>query len=147
MFRSPLATSVGWPEGFGVQLAEVVLLLELEVFELALALPHTWLFTQASTAWLQLPSVLQMSVVQLSPSSQLAALEQAVLTTWPLSTTAAPAAPDDDTICRANNTERGSPAYITCRRERDAARSKSEARADRAQRNLGEQMLNNPVRP
>ena len=60
---------------------------------------------------------------------------------------AAPAAPDDDTICRANNTERGSPAYITCRRERDAVRSKSEARADRAQRNLGEQMLNNPVRP
>ena len=60
---------------------------------------------------------------------------------------AAAAAPDDDTICRANNTERGSPAYITCRRERDAARSKSEARADRAQRNLGEQMLNNPVRP
>jgi len=59
----------------------------------------------------------------------------------------APAAPDDDTICRANNTERGSPAYITCRRERDAARAKSEARADRAQRNLGEQMLNNPVRP
>jgi hypothetical protein len=60
---------------------------------------------------------------------------------------AAPAAPDDDIICRANNTERGSPAYITCRRERDAARAKAEARADRAQRNLGEQMLNNPVRP
>jgi hypothetical protein len=59
----------------------------------------------------------------------------------------APAALDDDTICRANNTERGSPAYITCRRERDAKRTKSEDRADRAQRNLGEQMLNNPVRP
>src|SRR4051794_10195124 len=107
MFRSPLATSVGWPEGFGVQLAEVVLLLELEVLELALALPHTWLFTQASTAWLQLPSVLQMSVVQLSPSSQLAALEQAVLTTWPLSTTAA--------LCRWFSTQQSSTWVMTTR--------------------------------
>lgn len=55
--------------------------------------------------------------------------------------------PDDDAICRANNTQPGSPAYIVCRKERDAARARSEARADRAQRNLGEYMLNNPVRP
>jgi hypothetical protein len=61
--------------------------------------------------------------------------------------TPAPAAPDDDAICRANNVQPGSPAYIVCRKERDAARAKSEARADRAQRNLGEYMLNNPVRP
>ncbi len=53
--------------------------------------------------------------------------------------------PDDDAICRANNTEPGSPAYIVCRKERDAARARSEARADRSQRNLGEYMLNNPV--
>lgn len=59
----------------------------------------------------------------------------------------APAAPDDDTVCRANNTERGSPAYIVCRKERDAKRARAEERADRAQRNLGEYMLNNPVRP
>lgn len=59
----------------------------------------------------------------------------------------APAAPDDDTVCRANNTQPGSPAYIVCRKERDAKRAKAEDRADRAQRNLGEQMLNNPVRP
>lgn len=59
---------------------------------------------------------------------------------------AAPAAPDDDAICRANNTERGSPAYITCRRERDAKRAKAEDRSDRAQRNLGEYMINNPER-
>jgi hypothetical protein len=60
---------------------------------------------------------------------------------------AAAPAPDDDAVCRANNTQPGSPAYITCRKERDAARARSEARADRAQRNLGEYMLNNPVRP
>ena len=59
----------------------------------------------------------------------------------------APPPPDDDAICRANNTQPGSPAYIVCRKERDAARARSEARADRAQRNLGEYMLNNPVRP
>lgn len=53
-------------------------------------------------------------------------------------------APDDDAICRANNTERGSPAYIVCRKERDAKRARSEDRADRAQRNLGEYMINNP---
>jgi len=58
-----------------------------------------------------------------------------------------PPPPDDDAVCRANNTQPGSPAYIVCRKERDAARAKSEARADRAQRNLGEYMLNNPVRP
>jgi hypothetical protein len=55
--------------------------------------------------------------------------------------------PDDDAVCRANNTQPGSPAYIVCRKERDAARAKSEARADRSQRNLGEYLLNNPVRP
>ena len=58
-----------------------------------------------------------------------------------------PPPPDDDAICRANNVQPGSPAYIVCRKERDAMRAKSEARSDRAQRNLGEYMLNNPTRP
>jgi hypothetical protein len=55
--------------------------------------------------------------------------------------------PDDDAYCRANNVQPGSPAYVICRKDRDAVRARSEARADRAQRNLGEYMLNNPVRP
>jgi hypothetical protein len=54
---------------------------------------------------------------------------------------------DDDAFCRANNVQPGSPAYVVCRKERDTMRAKSEARADRAQRNLGEYMLNNPVKP
>jgi len=54
---------------------------------------------------------------------------------------------DDDANCRANNVAIGSPQYVACRKDRDATRTKSEGRADRAQRNLGEHMLNNPVRP
>ena len=54
---------------------------------------------------------------------------------------------DDDAYCRANNVQAGSPAYVVCRKDRDAVRARSEARADRAQRNLGEHMLNNPSRP
>jgi hypothetical protein len=54
---------------------------------------------------------------------------------------------DDDAFCRANNVAAGSPEYVACRKDRDIARSRSEARADRAQRNLGEYMLNNPNRP
>ena len=38
----------------------------------------------------------------------------------------------------------GSPEYVACRKDRDVQRSRGEARADRAQRNLGEYMLNNP---
>jgi hypothetical protein len=54
---------------------------------------------------------------------------------------------DDDAICRANNVAAGSPEYVACRKDRDAVRSNAVARADRRQRDLGEYMLNNPVRP
>ena len=39
--------------------------------------------------------------------------------------------PDDDAICRANNTQPGSPAYIVCRKERDT-KSTRLRRRDRA---------------
>ena len=54
---------------------------------------------------------------------------------------------DDDAICRANNVAVGSPEYVACRKDRDVQRNNANTRADRAQRNLGEYMLNNPVRP
>jgi hypothetical protein len=50
---------------------------------------------------------------------------------------------DDDAICRANNAV-GSPEYVACRKDRDVARSNALTRADRKQRDLGEQMLNHP---
>ena len=54
---------------------------------------------------------------------------------------------DDDTFCRANNVAAGSPEYVACRRDRDVQRGNAIARADKKQRDLGEYMLNNPVRP
>jgi hypothetical protein len=54
---------------------------------------------------------------------------------------------DDDTFCRANNVVAGSPEYVACRKDRDVARGNAIARADKKQRDLGEYMLNNPVRP
>lgn len=54
---------------------------------------------------------------------------------------------DDDALCRANNVAVGSPDYVACRKNRDVQRQNAQARADRAQRNLGEYMLNNPDRP
>jgi hypothetical protein len=54
---------------------------------------------------------------------------------------------DDDTFCRANNVAAGSPEYVACRRDRDVQRGNVIARADKKQRDLGEYMLNNPVRP
>jgi hypothetical protein len=53
---------------------------------------------------------------------------------------------DDDVICRANGVVVGSPDYVACRKDRDVIRNNAAARADRAQRNLGEYMLNNPDR-
>ena len=53
---------------------------------------------------------------------------------------------DDDAYCRANAAV-GSNEYVNCRRNRDVQRGNANARADRAQRNLAEQMLNNPTRP
>jgi len=54
---------------------------------------------------------------------------------------------DDDAFCRSNNVAAGSNDYVNCRKNRDVQRGNSNARADRAQRNMAEQMLNNPVRP
>ena len=55
---------------------------------------------------------------------------------------------DDDTFCRAGGKVAvGSPDYIYCRRERDAQRNATVARADRRQRDLGEYMLNHPEHP
>jgi hypothetical protein len=54
---------------------------------------------------------------------------------------------DDDAFCRANNVATGSPEYVACRKDRDVQRNNANARADRRQRDLGEYMLNNPVRP
>ena len=54
---------------------------------------------------------------------------------------------DDDAFCRANNVKVGSPEYVACRKDRDVQRANAAARADHKQRDLGEYMLNNPVRP
>ena len=54
---------------------------------------------------------------------------------------------DDDAFCRSNNVAAGSNEYVNCRKNRDVQRGNANARTDRAQRNLAEQMLNNPVRP
>jgi hypothetical protein len=54
---------------------------------------------------------------------------------------------DDDAFCRANNVKAGSPDYVACRKDRDVQRNNANARADKAQRNLGEYMLNNPGHP
>lgn len=54
---------------------------------------------------------------------------------------------NDDAICRANGAAPGSSEYASCLKNRDVQRSNAIARADRAQRNLGEYMLNNPNRP
>jgi hypothetical protein len=53
---------------------------------------------------------------------------------------------DDDAYCRSNAPV-GSNDYVNCRKNRDVQRGNANARADRAQRNLAEQMLNNPTRP
>ena len=55
---------------------------------------------------------------------------------------------DDDTFCQAGGKVKvGSPEYISCRKDRDVQQVNANTRADRAQRNLGEYMLNNPGRP
>ncbi len=53
---------------------------------------------------------------------------------------------DDDAACRSSGAV-GSSDYVNCRKNRDAQRANANTRTDRAQRNLAEQMLNNPVRP
>ncbi|WP_022721094.1 hypothetical protein [Rhodopseudomonas sp. B29] len=54
---------------------------------------------------------------------------------------------DDDAFCRQNGVAVGSPAYVACRKDRDVQRSNAITRANRAQRNLGEYMMQNPNRP
>ena len=50
---------------------------------------------------------------------------------------------DDDAICRPSGPV-GAPAFVACRKDRDAVRSTAENRRDRQQRDLGEYMLNHP---
>ena len=55
---------------------------------------------------------------------------------------------DDDTFCRkGGQVAPGTPEYTKCRGDRDAQRANEISRADRKQRDVGEYMLNNPVRP
>jgi hypothetical protein len=54
---------------------------------------------------------------------------------------------DDDAICRANNVAVGSSDYVACRKNRDVQRGNAAARADKAQRNLSETMINTPYKP
>jgi hypothetical protein len=54
---------------------------------------------------------------------------------------------DDDTYCRSNNVQAGSPEYTACRKDRDVLRNAAQAKADRRQRDLGEYMLNHPDHP
>ena len=55
---------------------------------------------------------------------------------------------DDDAFCRAGGKfAPGSAEYAACLRDRDAQRANEIARADKKQRDVGEYMLNNPVRP
>jgi len=52
---------------------------------------------------------------------------------------------DDDKFCQANGTVAvGSPQYVYCRRDRDAARNAAIAKANRKQEDLGDWMLNHP---
>ncbi|NVN87292.1 MAG: hypothetical protein HXX15_14530 [Rhodopseudomonas sp.] len=54
---------------------------------------------------------------------------------------------DDDEFCQGKGVAVGSPDYVACRKDRDVQRQNAQGRTDRAQRNLGEYMLNNPSRP
>ena len=54
---------------------------------------------------------------------------------------------DDDAICRANGVVVGSSEYVACRKNRDVQRGNAAAKADRAQRNLSETMVNTPYKP
>jgi hypothetical protein len=54
---------------------------------------------------------------------------------------------DDDAICRANGIAAGSNEYVACRKNRDVQRGNAAAKADRAQKNLSETMVNTPFKP
>jgi hypothetical protein len=55
---------------------------------------------------------------------------------------------DDDVACRAGGKVTvGSPDYVYCRKDRDAARNAAVSRADRKQRDLADYMMNHPDHP
>ncbi|WP_322515649.1 hypothetical protein SR870_22160 [Rhodopseudomonas palustris] len=54
---------------------------------------------------------------------------------------------DDDAFCKQNGIAVGSPEYVACRKDRDVQRSNAVTRANRAQRDLGDYMMQNPSRP
>ena len=61
---------------------------------------------------------------------------------------AAPPAEDDDAFCRAGGKVTvGSPDYVYCRKDRDAARNAAVAHADRKQRDLADYMMAHPDHP
>ena len=49
---------------------------------------------------------------------------------------------DDDVLCQKNGGPVGSNGYAACMKDRDVARSNSQARVDRAHRRVSEDMLN-----
>jgi hypothetical protein len=56
-----------------------------------------------------------------------------------------PPAQDDDAFCqRGGKVKVGSPDYVYCRKDRDAARNAAVSRGDRRQRDLADYMLNHP---
>jgi hypothetical protein len=64
------------------------------------------------------------------------------------STASATLSEDDDAFCRkGGQVGPGSPEYVNCRKDRDSQRGNTIDRADKKQRDLGEYMMNNPVRP
>jgi hypothetical protein len=52
------------------------------------------------------------------------------------------AAVDDDALCQKNAGPPGSSPYAACMKDSDVARANSQARRDRAHRNVAEDMLN-----
>jgi hypothetical protein len=61
---------------------------------------------------------------------------------------AVPPAQDDDAFCRqGGKVTVGSPDYVYCRKDRDAARNAAVKRADRKQRDLADYMMAHPDHP
>jgi hypothetical protein len=55
---------------------------------------------------------------------------------------------DDDAFCQAGGKVKvGSPDYVYCRKDRDAARNTATSRADQKQRDLADFMMNHPYQP
>jgi hypothetical protein len=61
---------------------------------------------------------------------------------------AVPPVQDDDAFCRqGGKVAVGSPDYVYCRKDRDAARNAAITRADRKQRDLADYMMAHPDHP